>query len=160
MARTQAHLSSELQAIVPTADTATAALRFAQAYGEYMKTATANAVPTVAAFIDATCVPAMAGAIQFVHTDTAALCAGKIVTGLVAFWQAAVNAPAAFITGATLIVPPTFAALAAALTTSFGTIVDNGHSLEAAADLLATDIHTATNITPTATLAGFPYPIL
>lgn len=151
MARTQPKLKTEMLAVVPVNDAAQAALNFAQAYGNYMKDATSNGVPTVPAFIDVTCVPAMAAAMLFLTNDTPTGGANKLVAGCVAFWAAAVAAPASFITGATVIAPPTFAALAAALAARFPSHVGPpAASLDTAMEDLATDIHNATNLTPTA----------
>lgn len=161
MARTQSKLATEMLAVVPTANAATAATNIAQAYGDYMKDATSNGVPTIGAFIDATCVPAMAAAMSFLSDDSAAGGAAKLVSGYAAFWAPAVATPGAFMSGATVIVPPTFAALASALTARFPAHAGPpGASLATAMSNLATDIHTATSLSPTATFFVPTFPIL
>ena len=158
MPRTQAKLASELLAVVPVADAVQAAQNFAAAYGTYMKDATANAVPANAAYIDSTLVPSMATAMAFLADDTAAGGAAKLVTGHTAFWTPAVAAPSALFAGATVIVPPTFAALAAALVATFTANLERNQA--DAMDALATDIHTATGLSPTAQFGVPVFPIL
>ncbi len=157
MALTQSALATEFLALVPEAVVADAKTNFAQAYGNYLKAATANAVPTNGPWIDSTLVPALAGGLTYALPGTAAGAAADLVAGLVAGWAAAVAAPAAFITGATVIVPPTFAALTAALTASLAILEDD---LTASANSLATDIHTATLLSPTAQFGVPVFPIL
>lgn len=160
MARSESTLSSELLAVVPVSNAATAASNLAQAYGDYMKDAESNSVPVVDAFIDSTCVPAMAAAMVFSEGDTAAQGAAKFTAGFVAFWAAAVASPAAFIVGATAITPPSFASLSSALTATFGSNVGPpAKSLVQAAAALASNIHAATNSSPTATFTTPTFPI-
>ena len=159
MALTQAALKAELMAVVPAASKSAAATNLAQAYADYLKLATANAVATNAAWLDATFMPAMRDVLAFQLTDdgTPAEAASAIRSGMGVGWAAAVATPALFITGATVILAPTFAGVEAAMATAMGTLEAD---LSAAMDRLATAIHTHTLISPTATFGVPTFPIL
>lgn len=161
MALTQAALATEFLAVVPEIIELDAKTNFSQAYGNYIKLATANAVPTVGTFIDATLVPAMVSAMTFGSSGTPSTGAAALVAGFTAFWAAAVAAPASFIVGATVIVPPIFAALSAALIATFG--VNQGPPAKdqpTSTSNLATDVHAATLLSPTATFGVPVFPII
>jgi len=148
--RTQSTLSTELQALVPTDNAVLAAQRLAQAYGDYMKDAEANLIPIVAAAVDSTAVPAMAGSMTF--SFAAADGAAQILAGVGAFWTAVAAAPATFFPGATIVTPPVFATLAASLVANFASNTLSSNSLIDSVDAVATSLHTAT----TGATATFP----
>lgn len=158
MALLQSKLDTELQNLVPTLDATAAKTTLAQAFGDYMKDGTANAVPVIATFVDATCVPAMAAAMSFPVPGTASGAASTLTAGIVAFWAAAVAAPASFIAGATVITPPPYTGLSAALAATFTSNV--GKTLAQAAAALAADIDPLTVSAGSATFGVPSFPIL
>lgn len=147
-------LANEIEALTPTATAGVGELRLASAYGDYMHGAVAGAVPIIAAAVDATAVPAMAGAMTFATDATAAQGAAVVTAGVVAFWAAMAAAPATFFAGATLITPPAFASLTAALTAVLEDATADGATLEDAAADLAAGLHAATAGQGTATFFG------
>lgn len=142
MARSQATLSAELQAIVPTLGSGSMAL--AQAYGNYMADAEAL-TPIIQAALPAA-VTAMAGAMTFTAGATAAAGAAVIQGGLVAFW-AAMNAPAsAYFASATLVVTPgQIFSVTPLITAALAANTAPGTTVVQACDALAAVIHTASN---------------
>ena len=156
MALSQTTLGTELENLTPTDNELASRTTLAQAFGDYMKDATANAVPITAAAVDATAVPAMAGAMAFVPLPgTAATAAASIAAGIAAFWATMVAAPATYFVAATAITAPTYPTLVAALTATLTTNV--GLSLEDAMAAIAADVHPLTDNVGTAT---FPGPIV
>lgn len=123
MALLSSTMYDELDAVPNTTDVSEAALALAQAYGNYIKTATINGTPPVAAFIDSTMVPAMAASLTFTTNGTPSGGAAKINGGITNFWAAAVISPSAFVVGAVTVAPPSTAGLSSALSASFSSNV-------------------------------------
>ena len=93
--------------------------------------------------------------------DSAGGGAAKFSAGHAAFWGAAAGGLSAFIPGATAIVPPTFAGLASALSSTFPLNVGPpAATLATAMSRLAANIHTATLSTPVAFFGIPSFPIL
>lgn len=153
MTLSQSQLSTEIQAMVPTAGAAETTL--AQAFGDYFKGAIAGAVTVIGSAIDSTAVPAMAGAMSFAEGATPLEGAGEIKAGIDAFWAAMVAAPASFFAAATLITPPAvYGTLPASLAATFIANTGASASLADSADDMAADIHPLTDGTGTATFPG------
>ncbi len=155
MTLSQSQLSTEIQAMVPTAGAAEMTL--AVAFGEYMKEAIAAAVPIIDSAIDSTAVPAMASAMSFSAGASAAAGAAVVRSGIDAFWAAMVAVPASFFATATLITPPVYAGLSVPLAATFVANAATSASLADSADDMAADIHPLTSGIGTAT---FPGPIV
>lgn len=153
MALSSSTLATELEALIPTATPGVSELRLATAYGEYMKGGAAGAVPIIVAAVDATAIPAMAGAMAFV-VGTPANGAAVVLAGVTAFWAAMAATPAAFFAAATVVTPPAFASLAAALAAVFVANTVGELSLADSAATMATALHTATASQGSATFPG------
>lgn len=152
MARLEATLASEIEALTPTTNAAGAVQTLADAYGVYMADAEANGVPIENV---ATGVAAMASAMSFPVPSTPAEAGTQLANGVSAFWAAMVAAPATFFPGATAITtPPALADLAPNLATVFAANV--GRSLEGCAAALADAMDTAS----TGGTATFPGPVV
>jgi len=157
VARVQATLSAELQAIVPTFSSGSAAV--AAAYGDYMLGATAL-TPIIAAAVPAA-VSAMAAAMTFTAGATAAAGAAVLSAGVSAFWAAMVAAPATYFALFPIItIPPALAGLTAALTPIMVANAAPGVSLVTASDALAAALHTASTGGTTTTPVAVVTPIL
>ena len=150
-------LESAMLAIDPTEDAAVAATNFAVAYGTYIKEATCGGIPAVGAFIDATCVPAMAAALVFSDDAAGSAGAATLVGGYQAFWAPAVSAPASLFPGVSAITPPTMAGLDTLLENDF---TANLVATKAAAIAnLATSVHAA-SAGGLGVIAAVPTPII
>ena len=151
MARSEATLSTELQALPKTLGSGSAAL--ALAYKNYMNGATAlTPIEQAATPVAAT---AMAAAMTFAAGATPAAGATIIANGLIAFW-AAMNIPASsFFLNATVVTPPAgLSTIIAGLTSVLTDNADTELTSAEACDALAAVIHAASNggtaTTPTA----------
>lgn len=123
MALLSATMYDELDAVPNTTSVSEAALALAQAYGNYIKTATIGGSPPIAAFIDSTMVPAMAASLTFTTNGTPSGGASKVVDGIDAFWGEAEDAPTSFIAGASAVAAPPNVGMAAALASAFSSNV-------------------------------------
>lgn len=157
MALSQATLATELENMSPSSSESLAIEAFSQAYGDYMKTAIAGAVPIIGAAIDSIAVPAMRAAIDWDPGDSCLEGTTEMVEGLAAFWASMVAAPASFFADAIAISPPSFAGLATTLHVTLCDNQDAGKTLAESAAEMAQDIHPSTDEQGTAT---FPGPIV
>lgn len=135
MALVSVTLSNELQArMAPGAADPEGGL--ADAYGAYMLEATG--ILAVAG-----CAAAMKAAMTFSH-GTAAAGAAVVAAGFAAFWAPMVITPATYFAGATIIVPPAFASLAASLESDFDANTSGNKSLAQSMDAIAASGHSST----------------
>jgi len=157
MAMALATLETELKLTAPNLNALTACTELAQAYGNYVHDAEANGVPAIPAFIDSTCVPAMAASLATIGVPgTPATGAASFKAALVAFWAAAVAAPASFMAGATAITPPSFFPFNPAGPFEATLLANVGKSFDDAMDAIAADMDTGTASFPAAAFgAGF-----
>jgi hypothetical protein len=146
MALVQATLSSGLANMTPTGSEATAISNFVTVWDNYWSNASVLGV-TATPGSYAAGLSAMQGALSGLSASGAA--AGKIQSGIQAFWTAiAASASAIFIVAPTVLVPPItpppgIAGIAAALAAAFGAATAGSLSLADAADAVATALHTA-----------------
>jgi len=160
MALSESTLATALENMTPTLTAGEGEQALAEAYGDYMANrAQASLVLITQASVESFAVPAMAGAMAFTPGASSSEGAAAVVAGLVAFWGALVAAPALYFSGATLITPPTFAGLQAALAAAFDANTSGEATLEEAAEALGAVIHPATDNQGTATIASVSYPI-
>ena len=152
MSLLQSTLASTLQNLLPTLNAAETTL--AQAFGDYMKEASAGAVPINVVQIDSDGVPKMAAAMNFTADSTSIEGAEQLHIGILAFWGAMVTTPAMYFAGATAIVPPPYATLITDLAATLDANTSGAVSLADAAAALAADIHPMTTGLGTATLPG------
>ena len=138
MAILEATLATELENLVPTATAPEAVQAMADAYGVYMSDAVCNGITILSV---SALVTAMAGAMSFPNTGSAADAGAAFQAGVVAFWAAMVAAPATYFTAAIgITVPPNLSTLGTALASTFGSNLTK--SLEDSAAAMAADIHT------------------
>ena len=159
MALSQSTLATNLELAQLSETFLAAGQALSNAFGEYMKEGTSNSVPITGSAVDSTAVPAMVAVlapglgVSFSIADFSTL----LTNSIVAFWAAMVATPAAFLSGATVITPPTYAALAATLAVTLADNLSSKASIEVAMSAIASDIDTATAGLGTAT---FPGPIV
>jgi len=124
---------------------------FAAAYGTYATAAVAGTVP-----ITTVAISAGKAAMQTAMVGISAPGGGvaSIVAGAVAFCGAVASGASASFSGATLITPPPFAGLAAALGTALAANVAQGSTIDVAMGRIATALHGQTAIGGTATFPG------
>lgn len=150
MARAEATLATELEALGPTSNAAAAVQTIGDSYGVYMGGATSNGVPLTGA---AGGVSAMAAALAFPVPSTFGEAGAALAAGVSAFWDAMVAAPSTFFAGASVITPPAgLAALPGSLAAVLAANI--GQSLESCAAAIAAAIHDAS----TGGTATFPGP--
>jgi hypothetical protein len=111
----------------------------ASAFGAYMTQATGILPAGIAA-----AVTAMKNAMSFSDDMTAAQGASQFGSGVGAFWAAMVAAPATYFTGATVITPPSTAAMVSALEADFPVNTSGDATLAEAMDAIATSMHAGT----------------
>lgn len=138
MALSQTTLKNSLVSMLyPGQDNPTGAL--ASAFGAYMTQATGILPGGIAA-----AVTAMAAAMTFSSDLTAAQGASQFGSGVGAFWATMAAAPATYFTGATVVTPPSTAAMVSALTANFPANTSGDATLEEAMDAIATSMHAGT----------------
>lgn len=145
-------LASQLASHMVNATTEAAAVtNFVAAYGAYAASATGGAAPITPAGVNlgkAAMAPALTG--------MSAPGAGVpcLVAGCIAFWAAVAGGLATSFAGATVVVPPTFAGLAALLTATFASNVAGNLTAPQAFNAVATAIHAQTILGGAVTLPG------
>ncbi len=150
MSMSVATLRTELEAIQPSAEESDAISALVAAYATYAEDAVAG--PKLSAAGKALGQTAMATALIGMSEPGAGIT--KIPEGLQRFWMAVAGGLATSFSGATAIIPPSFAGFAVPWAALMVTNTDSGRSQPEAVEAIADLIHTHSTLDGTVTFPG------
>ena len=151
MAMVKNTLATQLQNLAPASAEATAITNLVNAYGTYASAAAAGAVPITPAGVNLG-KAAMQAALVGMSASGAGIT--KIPAAVIQFWVGVAGGLATSFPGATAIVPPPNAGLAALLAATFPANTSGNKTLAQAADAIATNMHAQAIIGGTVTFPG------
>jgi len=151
MATSSSTLAAQLLTLVPAADEAAAVVTLSSAYAVFASGAVAGAVPITAAGV-ALGKTAMQAALVGMSTSGSGV--SVLVSATQAFWSAVAGGLASSFSGATAVVPPPHAGLAALLASTFSTNTASSASLPSATSAVADDLYSQVIVGGSVTFPG------